>query len=46
MQAETLARFRALVQVDSSSPAGNETKVVDYLKGVFAEAGIPTQVFA
>jgi acetylornithine deacetylase/succinyl-diaminopimelate desuccinylase-like protein len=45
-QAETLARFRALVQVDSSSPAGNETKVVDYLKGVFAEAGIPTQVFA
>jgi acetylornithine deacetylase/succinyl-diaminopimelate desuccinylase-like protein len=45
-QAETLARFRALVQVDSSSPAGNETKVVDYLKGVFAEAGIPTPVFA
>jgi acetylornithine deacetylase/succinyl-diaminopimelate desuccinylase-like protein len=45
-QAETLACFRALVQVDSSSPAGNETKVVDYLKGVFAEAGIPTQVFA
>ena len=45
-QAETLARFRALVQIDSSSPPGNETKVVDYLKGVFAEARIPTQVFA
>jgi acetylornithine deacetylase/succinyl-diaminopimelate desuccinylase-like protein len=45
-QAETLARFRALVQIDSSSPPGNETKVVEYLKGVFAEAGIPTQVFA
>ena len=45
-QAETLDRFRALVQIDSSSPAGNETKVVDYLKSVFAEAGIPTQIFA
>jgi acetylornithine deacetylase/succinyl-diaminopimelate desuccinylase-like protein len=45
-QAETLARFRALVQLDSSSPPGNETKVVEYLKGVFAQAGIPTQVFA
>jgi acetylornithine deacetylase/succinyl-diaminopimelate desuccinylase-like protein len=45
-QAETLARFRALVQIDSSSPAGNETKVVDYLKGALAEAGIPAQVFA
>lgn len=45
-KAETLARFRALVQIDSSSPAGNETKVVEYLKGVFTEAGIPTQVFA
>jgi acetylornithine deacetylase/succinyl-diaminopimelate desuccinylase-like protein len=45
-QGETLARFRALVQIDSASPPGNETKVVDYLKGVFAEAGIPVQVFA
>ncbi len=45
-QAETLARFRALVRIDSSNPPGNETKVVDYLKGVFADAGIPAQVFA
>src|SRR5580658_5700589 len=45
-QAETLARFRALVQIDSASPPGNETKVVDYLKSVFADAGIPVQVFA
>ena len=45
-QTETLARFRALVQIDSSNPPGNETKVVDYLKGVFAEAGIPSEVFA
>ena len=42
-QAETLARFRALVQLDTSV---SEAKAVDYLKGVFAEAGIPTQVFA
>ena len=45
-QAETLDRYRALVQIDSSGPAGNETKVAAYLKGVFAEAGIPTQLFA
>jgi acetylornithine deacetylase/succinyl-diaminopimelate desuccinylase-like protein len=45
-RAETLARFRALVQIDSSNPPGNETKVVDYLKGVFAEAEIPTEVYA
>jgi acetylornithine deacetylase/succinyl-diaminopimelate desuccinylase-like protein len=34
------------VQIDSASPPGNETKVVDYLKNVFAQAGIPTQIFA
>jgi acetylornithine deacetylase/succinyl-diaminopimelate desuccinylase-like protein len=45
-RAEILAKYRALVQIDSSSPPGNETRVDDYLKGVFAEAGIPTQIFA
>jgi acetylornithine deacetylase/succinyl-diaminopimelate desuccinylase-like protein len=45
-QAETLERFRDLVRIDSSNPPGNETRVVEYLKKVFADAGIPTQVFA
>jgi hypothetical protein len=38
-EAEILRHHRALVQIDSSSPPGNETKVDDYLKKVFeAEA--------
>ena len=44
--AETLQRFRELVQIDSSNPPGNETRVVDYLKKAFADAGIATQIFA
>lgn len=45
-EAETLSRFRALVQIDSSSPPGNETRVAEYLKGVLEAEGIPTQVYA
>ena len=45
-RAEILDRFRTLVQIDSSNPPGNETKVVNYLKDAFAKAGIATQVFA
>ena len=30
-KAETLAHYRALIQIDSSSPPGNETRVVEYL---------------
>ena len=30
-QAETLRHHRALIQIDSSSPPGNETKVDEYL---------------
>jgi acetylornithine deacetylase/succinyl-diaminopimelate desuccinylase-like protein len=45
-QAEILRHHRALVQIDSSSPPGNETKVVDYLKRVFDSEGIPVKTFA
>ena len=45
-KAETLRHYRALVQIDTSSPPGNETKVVDYLKKVFEDAGIPSKIFA
>ena len=45
-QAEILAHHRALIQIDSSSPPGNETKVDEYLKRVFEAEGIPVKMFA
>jgi acetylornithine deacetylase/succinyl-diaminopimelate desuccinylase-like protein len=45
-KAEILQHYRALVQINSSSPPGNETKVVDYLKGVLEKEGIAPKVFA
>ncbi len=45
-EAETLKHFQALVQLDTSSPPGNEHRVVDYLKQVFDAEAIPYQVFA
>src|SRR5262245_11295606 len=45
-EAETLRHYRALVQLDTSSPPGNETRAVDYLKGAFEKEGIPVQTFA
>ncbi len=44
--AELLRHHRALIQIDTSNPPGNETLAVDYLKKVFEAEGIPTQVFA
>src|SRR5215213_1294171 len=46
IQAETLQHFQALLRIDTSSPPGNETKAVEYLKSVFEKEGIPYQVFA
>ncbi|MEO8100225.1 MAG: M20/M25/M40 family metallo-hydrolase [Acidobacteriota bacterium] len=45
-EAETLRHFRALVQIDSSNPPGNETAVVNYLKRVFDAEGIENRVYA
>jgi acetylornithine deacetylase/succinyl-diaminopimelate desuccinylase-like protein len=45
-QAEILRHFRALLQIDTSNPPGNETKAVEYLKKVLEDEGIPTQTFA
>ena len=45
-KAEILTHYRALIQIDTSSPPGNETRVVEYLKKVFEDAGIPTKTFA
>ena len=45
-EAEILKHHRALIQIDSSSPPGNETRVVEYLQKVFAAEGIPAKTFA
>jgi acetylornithine deacetylase/succinyl-diaminopimelate desuccinylase-like protein len=46
MEAETLQHFQALLRIDTSSPPGNETRAVEYLKQVFEKEGIPYQIFA
>ncbi len=45
-EAEILRHYRALIQLDTSSPPGNETRAVDYLKQVFEKEGIPVKTFA
>src|SRR5262245_21484444 len=45
-ETEILRRHAELVRIDSSSPPGNETKVVDYLKAAFEAEGIETKTFA
>ncbi len=45
-QAETLRHYRTLVQIDTSSPPGNEVKAVEYLKKVIEAEGIATRTFA
>ena len=45
-EAETLKHFQALLQLDTSSPPGNEIRAVDYLKSVLVAEGIPFEVFA
>src|SRR5690242_3468988 len=46
LEAETLQHFQALLRIDTSSPPGNETRAVEYLKQVLDKEGIPYQVFA
>jgi acetylornithine deacetylase/succinyl-diaminopimelate desuccinylase-like protein len=45
-KAEILDRYRALIRLDTSSPPGNETRAVEYLKKTLEAEGIPTQIFA
>jgi acetylornithine deacetylase/succinyl-diaminopimelate desuccinylase-like protein len=45
-QAEILRHYRALVQIDSTNPPGNESAVVEYLKKVFDAEGIENRTFA
>jgi acetylornithine deacetylase/succinyl-diaminopimelate desuccinylase-like protein len=46
VEAETIQHLQALLRIDTSSPPGNETLAVDYLKQVFDKEGIPYQIFA
>ena len=43
---EALRYFQALIQIDTTDPPGNETRVVDYVKGVLEREGIPVIVAA
>src|SRR6186997_2107493 len=45
-QPEILRHYRALVQINTSSPPGNETKVVEYLEKVLSAEGIASKIFA
>ena len=45
-KAELLQHYRDLIRIDTSSPPGNETRAVEYLKKVFDAEGIPTKTFA
>ncbi|MDZ4800114.1 MAG: M20/M25/M40 family metallo-hydrolase [Bryobacteraceae bacterium] len=46
VNAESLQHFQSVLRIDSSNPPGNETKVVDYLRGVFDREKIPYKVVA
>jgi len=41
---EAMRHFRALVQIDSTDPPGNETRVINYLKKALDAEGIPSIV--
>ena len=44
-KAEILDRYRALVQIDTTNPPGNETKAVEYLKKVLEAEGIQLKLW-
>ena len=43
---EAIRHFQALVQIDSTDPPGNETKVVEYVKKVLDGEGIDAKIVA
>src|SRR5277367_6108337 len=43
---EAMRHFQALVQIDSTDPPGNETKVAEYVKRVLEKDGIPALLVA
>jgi acetylornithine deacetylase/succinyl-diaminopimelate desuccinylase-like protein len=45
LNAETLEHFSKLLRIDTSSPPGNESLAVDYLKTILDKEQIPYQIF-
>ncbi len=45
LEDEVMRHYQAVLRVDSTDPPGNETGVVDYLKQVLEQEGIPVQIF-
>jgi acetylornithine deacetylase/succinyl-diaminopimelate desuccinylase-like protein len=45
-KAEILDRYQTLIRIDTSSPPGNESRAVEYLRKTLEADGIPTQTFA
>lgn len=45
LEAETLKHFQALLRINSSTATGYEAPVVDYLKSVLDQEGIPSKIF-
>lgn len=46
VQAETLEHFQAILRIDTQSPPGNESAVVDYLRAVLEREGIAVRTYA
>ena len=46
VEAETLEHFQAILRLDTQSPPGNETTVVNYVKEVLEREAIPVRTFA
>lgn len=46
IEQEAMRHFRALVQIDSTDPPGNETRVIDYVKKVLESEGISSSIFS
>ena len=46
LRPEILLHYRSLVQIDTSSPPGNETRAVEYLRKVLEAEGISTKTLA
>jgi acetylornithine deacetylase/succinyl-diaminopimelate desuccinylase-like protein len=43
---ETLEHFQALLRADTRNPPGNETRAVDYLRGVLERERVPFEIYA
>src|SRR5580658_7013798 len=43
---EAMRHYQALVRIDTTDPPGNETRAVEYLRGVLQAEGVPVTVAA